>query len=199
MQTIYVMKWNAGKEHAKPVLSINSTSSVSVILVGSEPVVIMKMVWSISLVSFQTVSTSASAFKWNSVPWAALLTMIVSYLFALSFQAHWTTPAWQPRLLLQPFHIMNRPLIVITVTLPSSSKSRKHRLEFLLTYRLFGSVIFVACYWMYCGEGKCTRSSAYGYKCECNSGYQNLLNISVYPCYSECKKILILKTLKVID
>ncbi|RVW38103.1 hypothetical protein CK203_095128 [Vitis vinifera] len=45
---------------------------------------------------------------------------------------------------------------------------------------------FDPCYWMYCGEGKCTRSSAYGYKCECNSGYQNLLNISVYPCYSEC-------------
>ena len=85
---------------------------------------------------------------------------------------------------------------------PSSSSSWKHQhLEIVipsfLTFIFF--VIFEACYWMYCGEGKCTRSNTYDYKCECNSGYQNLLNVSVYPCYGECKEILlILKLLKVI-
>ncbi|KAK9292500.1 hypothetical protein L1049_020473 [Liquidambar formosana] len=28
--------------------------------------------------------------------------------------------------------------------------------------------------------------SQYQYQCQCNAGYSNLLNITAYPCYSEC-------------
>lgn len=45
---------------------------------------------------------------------------------------------------------------------------------------------FDPCYWAYCGEGTCSKNRTYGYRCDCNAGFYNLLNISVYPCYSEC-------------
>ncbi|KAF6177018.1 hypothetical protein GIB67_040916 [Kingdonia uniflora] len=45
---------------------------------------------------------------------------------------------------------------------------------------------FDPCYWSYCGEGTCTKSLRYGYKCKCNEGYSNLLNITAFPCYSKC-------------
>ncbi|GMY20989.1 neurogenic locus notch-like protein [Fagus crenata] len=45
---------------------------------------------------------------------------------------------------------------------------------------------FDPCYWAYCGEGKCVKNRTYTHQCQCNSGYYNLLNISVFPCYSEC-------------
>ncbi|KAF3454337.1 hypothetical protein FNV43_RR04784 [Rhamnella rubrinervis] len=47
---------------------------------------------------------------------------------------------------------------------------------------------FDPCYWAYCGEGICTRKSNTSHVrvCQCNPGYFNLLNVSVYPCYSEC-------------
>ncbi|KAJ4822268.1 hypothetical protein Tsubulata_006372 [Turnera subulata] len=46
--------------------------------------------------------------------------------------------------------------------------------------------VITACYWMYCGEGKCTNNGTYRHSCTCNPGHFNLLNISYYPCYSEC-------------
>ncbi|XP_057960433.1 uncharacterized protein LOC131152662 [Malania oleifera] len=46
---------------------------------------------------------------------------------------------------------------------------------------------FDPCYWMYCGEGTCIKNkTTYTYTCECKAGYSNLLNISVYPCFSDC-------------
>ncbi|KAK7277836.1 hypothetical protein RJT34_22854 [Clitoria ternatea] len=45
---------------------------------------------------------------------------------------------------------------------------------------------FDPCYWAYCGEGTCTKNRTHTYRCECNPNYFNLLNISVFPCYSEC-------------
>ncbi|KAJ6996236.1 protein IQ-DOMAIN 14 [Populus alba x Populus x berolinensis] len=39
---------------------------------------------------------------------------------------------------------------------------------------------------MYCGEGTCTNNGTYRYMCSCNPGFSNLLNISYYPCYSQC-------------
>ncbi|CAI9102615.1 OLC1v1000912C1 [Oldenlandia corymbosa var. corymbosa] len=46
--------------------------------------------------------------------------------------------------------------------------------------------VFDPCYWMYCGEGTCVKNSTYGHTCQCNNGRSNLLDISVFPCYSEC-------------
>ncbi|OAY42114.1 uncharacterized protein LOC110623169 [Manihot esculenta] len=48
------------------------------------------------------------------------------------------------------------------------------------------SSAFDPCYWTYCGGGTCTRNATYTHMCTCNSGFFNLLNISYYPCYSEC-------------
>ncbi|KAK6915430.1 hypothetical protein RJ641_020547 [Dillenia turbinata] len=45
---------------------------------------------------------------------------------------------------------------------------------------------FDPCYWIYCGEGTCTKIGPYAHSCQCDSGYYNLLNISIYPCYSNC-------------
>ncbi|XP_047324412.1 uncharacterized protein LOC124927943 [Impatiens glandulifera] len=45
---------------------------------------------------------------------------------------------------------------------------------------------FDPCYWTYCGEGTCVKNSTYIHTCQCNPGYSNLLNVSVYPCYSDC-------------
>jgi len=45
---------------------------------------------------------------------------------------------------------------------------------------------FDPCYWAYCGEGNCAKNKTHTHSCECNPGFYNLLNISVFPCYSEC-------------
>lgn len=45
---------------------------------------------------------------------------------------------------------------------------------------------------MYCGEGTCTKNSTYKHTCQCNPGRNNLLNISAFPCYSECKKFILI-------
>ncbi|KAG5549435.1 hypothetical protein RHGRI_014695 [Rhododendron griersonianum] len=47
--------------------------------------------------------------------------------------------------------------------------------------------ISIACYWIYCGEGTCTKNSTYSHTCQCDSGSYNLLSIPVFPCYSNCK------------
>ncbi|KAK7269217.1 hypothetical protein RIF29_21935 [Crotalaria pallida] len=45
---------------------------------------------------------------------------------------------------------------------------------------------FDPCYWAYCGEGDCVKNRTYTHGCQCKPNYFNLLNISVFPCYSEC-------------
>ncbi|XP_074327593.1 uncharacterized protein LOC141665506 [Apium graveolens] len=46
--------------------------------------------------------------------------------------------------------------------------------------------VFDPCYWTYCGEGTCKKNLTYGQNCECKPGYSNLLNITAFPCFSEC-------------
>ncbi|XP_023537938.1 uncharacterized protein LOC111798832 [Cucurbita pepo subsp. pepo] len=48
------------------------------------------------------------------------------------------------------------------------------------------SSFFNPCYWAYCGEGTCEKNNTYAHTCECSSGFYNLLNISAFPCYSDC-------------
>ncbi|KAL2325395.1 hypothetical protein Fmac_024453 [Flemingia macrophylla] len=45
---------------------------------------------------------------------------------------------------------------------------------------------FDPCYWAYCGQGKCVKNRTYTYSCECEPNFYNLLNNTVYPCYSQC-------------
>ncbi|KAK1374141.1 hypothetical protein POM88_030334 [Heracleum sosnowskyi] len=46
--------------------------------------------------------------------------------------------------------------------------------------------VFDPCYWTYCGEGTCKKNLTYGQTCQCKPGYSNLLNITAFPCFSEC-------------
>ncbi|XP_028100998.1 fibropellin-1-like isoform X1 [Camellia sinensis] len=48
------------------------------------------------------------------------------------------------------------------------------------------SSVFDPCYWVHCGEGTCTKNKTMTQTCQCNPGYSNLLNITAFPCYSDC-------------
>lgn len=50
----------------------------------------------------------------------------------------------------------------------------------------YNTSIFDPCFGVYCGEGTCKSNKPYGHTCECQSGSYNILNISFYPCYSDC-------------
>ncbi|KAL1558839.1 hypothetical protein AAHA92_09255 [Salvia divinorum] len=45
---------------------------------------------------------------------------------------------------------------------------------------------FDPCYWVYCGEGTCSKNSTRTHTCQCDAGYSNLLNVSAFPCYNDC-------------
>ncbi|XP_068635944.1 uncharacterized protein [Aristolochia californica] len=45
---------------------------------------------------------------------------------------------------------------------------------------------FDPCDWSYCGQGSCMKTDEFKHKCECREGYANLLNITYFPCFSEC-------------
>ncbi|CAN6462882.1 unnamed protein product [Victoria cruziana] len=46
--------------------------------------------------------------------------------------------------------------------------------------------VFDPCTYTYCGEGECVRTSTLFHRCECRQGYVNLLNVTIFPCLSEC-------------
>ncbi|CAK7327114.1 unnamed protein product [Dovyalis caffra] len=46
--------------------------------------------------------------------------------------------------------------------------------------------IFDPCFWTDCGGGSCNKTSMFTYSCLCTEGYNNLLNISTFPCYKDC-------------
>ncbi|XP_068651401.1 uncharacterized protein [Aristolochia californica] len=46
--------------------------------------------------------------------------------------------------------------------------------------------VFDPCDWAYCGQGSCMKTAEFNHKCDCKEGYGNLLNITFFPCFSEC-------------
>ncbi|KAK1271788.1 hypothetical protein QJS04_geneDACA007510 [Acorus gramineus] len=46
--------------------------------------------------------------------------------------------------------------------------------------------IFDPCSWSYCGHGTCVKTSTFSHRCDCKTGYANLLNITNLPCLAEC-------------
>ncbi|XP_045809183.1 uncharacterized protein LOC123903273 [Trifolium pratense] len=46
--------------------------------------------------------------------------------------------------------------------------------------------IFDACHWVDCGGGSCKKTSTFSYSCDCDATYNNLLNITTFPCFREC-------------
>ncbi|KAJ6689347.1 hypothetical protein OIU85_005720 [Salix viminalis] len=46
--------------------------------------------------------------------------------------------------------------------------------------------IFDPCFWADCGGGSCNKTSQFTYSCACAEGYNNLLNVSTFPCYKDC-------------
>ncbi|KAL3750414.1 hypothetical protein ACJRO7_011419 [Eucalyptus globulus] len=47
------------------------------------------------------------------------------------------------------------------------------------------SVPYITCYWIYCGERTCTKSATYQHTCQCDAGYMILMNVSIFPCFSD--------------
>ncbi|XP_010449999.1 PREDICTED: uncharacterized protein LOC104732162 isoform X1 [Camelina sativa] len=45
---------------------------------------------------------------------------------------------------------------------------------------------FDACHWVDCGGGSCNKTTAFAYSCDCRDGYQNLMNITTFPCFKNC-------------
>ncbi|KAK7393718.1 hypothetical protein VNO78_22282 [Psophocarpus tetragonolobus] len=45
---------------------------------------------------------------------------------------------------------------------------------------------FDVCNWVDCGGGSCNKTSNFSYNCECDAGYDNLLNVTAFPCFREC-------------
>lgn len=46
--------------------------------------------------------------------------------------------------------------------------------------------IFEPCFWTDCKGGSCNKTSTFTYSCACAEGYNNLLNVSAFPCYKDC-------------
>ncbi|KAK3040537.1 hypothetical protein RJ639_028983 [Escallonia herrerae] len=46
---------------------------------------------------------------------------------------------------------------------------------------------FEPCHWADCGGGTCNKTSAFIHRCDCSEGYYNLLNMTAFPCFRECK------------
>ncbi|KAH9298816.1 hypothetical protein KI387_030498 [Taxus chinensis] len=49
-----------------------------------------------------------------------------------------------------------------------------------------GKSVLHPCEFALCGEGFCEKTSDYGYKCNCDRGYENLMNMTTGPCIREC-------------
>ncbi|PNY13308.1 hypothetical protein L195_g009961 [Trifolium pratense] len=47
------------------------------------------------------------------------------------------------------------------------------------------SYVLVACHWVDCGGGSCKKTSTFSYSCDCDATYNNLLNITTFPCFRE--------------
>ncbi|KAK4755483.1 hypothetical protein SAY87_009240 [Trapa incisa] len=54
----------------------------------------------------------------------------------------------------------------------------------------YNTSFFDPCYWSYCGGGTCIKSSSssspHDRICQCDPGYTNLMNVSVFPCFNDC-------------
>lgn len=57
----------------------------------------------------------------------------------------------------------------------------------LFTRLSMSFLLLIACSWVDCGGGLCNKTSPLTYKCNCLEGYYNLLNITAFPCYKDCK------------
>ncbi|GAB2211466.1 hypothetical protein Droror1_Dr00024779 [Drosera rotundifolia] len=77
------------------------------------------------------------------------------------------------------------PCIIPNCTIDYSCMPAAPPLPAILTDP-FDISFFDPCEWIYCGEGTCTNSSSHIHRCKCDSGAFNLLNVSVFPCYSDC-------------
>ncbi|EOA17409.1 hypothetical protein CARUB_v10005711mg [Capsella rubella] len=46
--------------------------------------------------------------------------------------------------------------------------------------------LFDACQWVDCGGGLCNSTMPFQYSCNCREGYDNLMNITTFPCLKQC-------------
>ncbi|VVB01131.1 unnamed protein product [Arabis nemorensis] len=46
--------------------------------------------------------------------------------------------------------------------------------------------ILDVCNWVDCGGGVCNKTTTFSYTCDCREGYNNLMNITTFPCLKQC-------------
>ncbi|KAL3750418.1 hypothetical protein ACJRO7_011423 [Eucalyptus globulus] len=50
----------------------------------------------------------------------------------------------------------------------------------------YNTSVVDSCYWIYCGGRTCTKSATYEHTCQCDADYTILVNVSIFPCFSDC-------------
>ncbi|KAL3750410.1 hypothetical protein ACJRO7_011415 [Eucalyptus globulus] len=50
----------------------------------------------------------------------------------------------------------------------------------------YNTSVFDPCYWIYRGGRTCTKSATYEHTCQCDAGYTILVNVGIFPCFSDC-------------
>ncbi|KAI3459418.1 hypothetical protein Pfo_016081 [Paulownia fortunei] len=92
-------------------------------------------------------------------------------------------PGWQQARLEDDDYLKFLPCVIPNCTLnytcanapPARNNQQRPNLSF-----------FDPCYWTDCGGGRCNRTSTFTHTCECEVGFYNLLNATVFPCYRQC-------------
>ncbi|KFK23889.1 hypothetical protein AALP_AAs55843U000100 [Arabis alpina] len=46
--------------------------------------------------------------------------------------------------------------------------------------------ILNVCNWVDCGGGVCNKTTDFSYSCDCREGYDNLMNVTTFPCLKQC-------------
>lgn len=182
----YVKRWNVGREVVRLLQVPRSISSATAKTGGSAPVLMIKTRtnWNFFPASSPTVSISKNMKKYHTSIFTNLLSRTI-YLYAGTVD-YSCMPAPPPA-----------PSIPRNLSFFDRNYLTLLKFDILIwmTYQfylyLYIIVDFVssACHWIYCGEGTCTKNRTYSHTCQCNPGHTNLLNISAFPCYSDCKII----------
>lgn len=93
-------------------------------------------------------------------------------------------PGWRQAASQLDDHFNFLPCVVPNCTIDYSCSEAHSRVQNEVTSSNFS--IFDPCHWAYCGDGSCNKTAEFSHTCECKEGYNNLLNMTSFPCFREC-------------